>query len=107
MVLIDRGISVEQFDYWCVAGELAILRLLTSLETSLGEPPAAQLIVDRGPDGDGAFSSAPSCGGALERRLLSGGGNGNQLLWSARFAVPVTILEGAQATGYVQAYIRR
>ncbi len=52
MVLIDRDIAVEQFDYWRVAGDLAILRLLTSVGTSLGGPSAAQLVVDPGPDGD-------------------------------------------------------
>ena len=44
MVLIDRDIAVEQFDYWRVAGDLAILRLLTSVGSAPGGPSAAQLL---------------------------------------------------------------
>jgi hypothetical protein len=94
VVLIDRDIAVEQFDYWRVAGDLAILRLLTSVGTSLGGPSAAELVVDPDPDGDEAFC-APACGGILERRLLSG--RPSQLLWQARFAVPLRVLETPQA----------
>ena len=96
MVLIDRDIAVEQFDYWRVAGDLAILRLLTSVGTSLGGPSAAQLVVDPGPDGDQAFW-APACGGAHERRLLGGRSSDSQLLWQARFAVPLHLLEAPRA----------
>ena len=96
MVLIDRDIAVEQFDYWRVAGDLAILRLLTSVGTSLGGPATAQLVVDPGLDGDEPFC-APACGSALERRLLSGRSPGSQLLWQARFAVPLRVLESPQA----------
>jgi transglycosylase-like protein with SLT domain len=96
VVLIDRDIAVEQFDYWRVAGDLAILRLLTSLGTSCGGPAAAELVVDPGPDGDEPFC-ASACGGTLERRLMSGRSPGSQLLWQARFAVPLRVLEAPQA----------
>jgi Transglycosylase SLT domain len=96
VVLIDRDIGVERFDYWRVAGDLAILSLLTSVGTSLGGPAAAQLVVDAGLDGDEPFC-APACGGTLERRLLSGRASGSQLLWQARFAVPLRVLEAPQA----------
>jgi hypothetical protein len=94
MVLIDRDIAVEQFDYWRVAGDLAILRLVTSFGSALAGCSAAQLIVDPGPDGQECFH-APACGGALERRLLSG--RPSELLWQARFAVPLDVLEAPQA----------
>ncbi|HEX3831797.1 MAG TPA: lytic transglycosylase domain-containing protein [Solirubrobacteraceae bacterium] len=96
MVLIDRDTAVEQFDYWRVAGDLAVLRLLTSVGSALDGPSAAHLIVDPGSDGDEPFH-APACGGTLERRLLSSGSSGSQLLWQARFAVPVGLLEGPRA----------
>jgi hypothetical protein len=96
VVLIDRDIAVEQFDYWRVAGDLAILRLLTSVGGGLGGPSAAQLIVDPGPGGNEPFHAA-ACGGTLERRLLSSRPSGSQLLWQARFAVPLGVLEGPQA----------
>jgi hypothetical protein len=96
VVLIDRDTAVEQFDYWRVAGDLAILTLLTSVGSDVGGPSAAQLIVDAGPGGDKPFH-APACGGALERRLLSGRSTGSQLLWQARFAVPLGVLESPQA----------
>jgi hypothetical protein len=96
VVLIDRDIAVEQFDYWRVAGDLAILRLLTSIGSGLGGPSAAQLIVDPGSGGDEPFL-APACGGTLERRLLGSRSPGSQLLWQARFAVPLGVLEGPQA----------
>jgi hypothetical protein len=96
VVLIDRDLTVEQFDYRRVAGDLAILRLLTSVGTSLDGPSAAQLVVDPGPDGDEPFC-APACGSALERRLLSGHTSDSQLLWHARFAVPLNVIEAPQA----------
>jgi Transglycosylase SLT domain len=95
MVLIDRGTSVERFDYSRVSSEWADLRLLTALGTFLAAPRAAYLVVEPDPGGDLFYALASD--GTLERRLLTGERRGTELLWQATFALPLEVVEAPQA----------
>ncbi len=95
VVLIDRELSVEQFDYGIARGDWTALRLLASLGPSLGRAPGTHLVVELGLE-DGDLVYAPARDGLVERRLL-GKKRGSELLWNVTFDMPVEVVQAPRA----------
>jgi hypothetical protein len=95
VVLIDRDLSIEQFDYSQPRSDWAALTLLASLGASLGRAPGTHLVVELGLD-DGDLFYAPARNDLVERRLL-GKKRGSELLWNVTFDMPLEVVQAPRA----------
>jgi cell wall-associated NlpC family hydrolase len=99
MVLIDSGLPfehllVERFDYSTVSGEWgewAVLHLLAALGGDPAAPALAHLVIETGDVSRRVSAGAETSG--IERRLRPGREAGLDVLWSARFSVPLEAVE--------------
>ncbi|MGA2012977.1 MAG: hypothetical protein ABSH51_20895 [Solirubrobacteraceae bacterium] len=95
MTLCDDTPIVERFEYSRLGAQWAVGRVSARLETALGAPPQAQLLISRPPQRDAL--PFPALAQALERRLLArrgrGRGAGSELLWRVAFAIPLEVIE--------------